>query len=341
MRGLAAPVAAVLALGCGCAHVAEAPAAAPPPERSVLWPAPPAAPRVRLVGSVTLATPPGARRWWKTALRWLAGAPSDGSDADLLARPFDVALLGDGSFVVADPDRPGVLSYAPDGSVKRELTCKNHPWASPISVAAAADGAIWVADAAAPAIVRWSASGCRVLAPEGIERPTGIAVTGARIVVVDPPMHQVVSLSEDGAVVARVGRRGDGEGEFNYPTDVAAAPDGSLYVVDALNFRVVHLRADGGWIDAFGTRGGSGAALARPKGIDADGGGLVWVSDAQRDVVLVFRPGGSLEYLVGQPGSAPGEFAHPAGLSARGGRLVVADSVNRRAAMFEVLGENR
>jgi DNA-binding beta-propeller fold protein YncE len=330
---------AVLAAACVSAHggaaAAEAPGAAP---GGVVWPRPPAAPRVRRTGAATLTRRPADASWWKKALRFVAGVGSEDAAADALVRPFDVAVRADGSFVLADPDRPGVLDYARDGTFAAELTCAAHAWAAPMSVALSDDGAVWVADAAEGAVVRWTPQGCRVLRPEGLERPTGLAVAGGRIAVADPPAHRVVVLSPEGDVLARLGARGAGDSGFNFPSDVAAAPDGSLYVVDALNFRVVHLASDGRWLGAFGAPGEQGAGLARPKGVHVDEAGRVWVTDAQRDVVLVFRPGGDLEYLLGEPGAEPGQLAHPAGLSTRSGRLVVADSVNRRAEIYELLG---
>jgi DNA-binding beta-propeller fold protein YncE len=284
----------------------------------------------------------GATRppWWRTALRILTGVRGEAGAPDALARPFDVALRADGSFVLADPDRPGVLAYGRDGAFAAELVCRDQAWSAPMSVALSGDGAVWVADAGAAAVVRWTAAGCAVLRPEGLQRPTGIALSGDRVVVADPPAHRLLFLSPGGEVLARFGTNGEGDGEFNFPTDVAAADDGSLWIVDALNFRVVHLAGDGRWLGAFGTRGERGAGLARPKGINADAG-RVYVTDAQRDAVLVFRTDGALEYVLGESGEAHGQFAHPAGLSARGGRLVVADSVNRRAEIFELLGVDR
>lgn len=330
---------AALAAACAFAHAgAAAPEGPAAVDAGAVWPRPPAAPRARRVGAATLARRPAGTTWWKKALRFVAGVGSEDAAADALVRPFDVAVRADGSFVLADPDRPGVLDYARDGTFAAELSCASHPWSSPMSVALSDDGAVWVADAAEGAVVRWTPQGCRVLRPEGLERPTGVAVAGGRISVADPPAHRVVVLSPEGEILARLGARGGGDSEFNFPSDVAAAPDGSLYVVDALNFRVVHLAADGRWLGAFGSPGERGAGLARPKGVHVDEAGRVYVTDAQRDVVLVFRPGGDLEYLLGEPGAEPGQLAHPAGLSTRGGRLVVADSVNRRAEIYELLG---
>jgi DNA-binding beta-propeller fold protein YncE len=234
-----------------------------------------------------------------------------------------------------------VLDYARDGTFTRELACVDHAWAAPMSVAVAGDGSVWVADAGDATIVRWSPRGCLVLRIDGLQRPTGIALGARGIAVADPPAHAVVLLSEEGKLLARVGSRGTGDSQFNYPSDVAAAPDGSLWVVDALNFRIVHLDGEGRWLGAFGTRGDAGAALARPKGVAADGAGRIYVTDASRDVALVFRADGALEYVLGESGAAPGQLAHPAGVSVGGARLVIADSVNRRAEIFELVGEPR
>jgi DNA-binding beta-propeller fold protein YncE len=341
LLAVAAWVAAACAHPTAGARAGAAPDPAVAAAPDVVWPRPPATPRARRIGSATVARAIPRASWWRKAARWIVGIEAEESQASALVRPFDVAVRDDGSFVLVDPDAQAVLSYARDGTLAGELTCPGREWGAPMSVALASDGAAWIADAADAAVVRWTAQGCRVLRPDGLERPTGIAVAGGAIAVADPPAHRVLLLAEDGAVRARVGVRGHGDGELSFPSDVAAAADGTLYVVDALNFRIVRLGPDGRWGGAFGTAGADGAGLARPKGVDVDAAGRVYVTDAQRDVALVFRPDGTLEYVLGEPGADPGQLAHPAGISTRGDHLVVADSVNGRAEIFELLGEPR
>src|SRR5690349_10480090 len=98
---------AALATACACAH---APAARPP-EAEVLWPAPPGAPRVRLAGEFPDPwAPPPKRSRFRAILDAIAGvSDEDHRRGDQLARPFGVAALAGGAFVVADPDAPAVL----------------------------------------------------------------------------------------------------------------------------------------------------------------------------------------------------------------------------------------
>lgn len=323
--------AALLALACG-----HAPAAARPDAAAPAWPAATAA-RVRLVtgleiGAVAQAPAP----WWRRALGWLTGVEAAGDDPGLV-RPFDVAIAADGSLLVADPDGPRVLRYGAGGAFQAELACPDGAWQAPVSVAADGDAA-WVSDAAAAVVVRWTATGCRRLGAGALERPAGLALAAGRVLVADPPAHQVVVLGADGAVAARWGALGDGEGQLHFPADVAVAPDGTVLVVDTFNFRVARLTADGRWLGAFGAPGEEAGGFQRPKGIAAGPDGTIWVSDAGRDTLLAFDAAGAFELAVGAPGAAPGALSHPAGLAATRDRLAVADSLNRRVQVYELLG---
>ncbi len=313
----------LLALACAT------PGGRPTPD--VTWPAAPAQPRVRLVA--TLPSPAQVSRWRRVldAVVGLETKPADG----VLRRPFGVAIVPGGDVIVADPDVAGLIRFR--GPRSNRIACKGREWSAPMAVTVAPDGALLVADAGAAEIVRVARSGdCTIMGAGKLERPTGVAAGPQRIYVTDPPRHEIVILAPSG--VARVGKHGEGEGEFSFPTAVALAPDGTVLVVDALNFRIVRLSADGAPVASFGARGAEDGELARPKGIAVDGEGRVYVSDAQRDLVLVFRQDGAFEYSLGGTGTSPGWFTHPAGLAVAGGRLYVADSHNRRIQVFEILG---
>lgn len=323
------------ASAAGCAH---APPRPPPAE--VRWPAPPAEPRVRLAAQLPdPEAPPPRRSWWRVALDAVAGVGDEERRREgQLARPFGVAALAGGDVIVADPDAPAVVRYGADRTVK-QVTCRDLEWVAPMAVSAAADGALWVADGAAGVVVRIAPDGaCRALGAGILERPTGLALDEGRVLVTDPPRHQVVVLSLEGRELARWGSLGEGDGELHFPSSVARARDGSFLVVDALNFRVARFAQDGAWRGAFGFAGEDGAAFARPKGIAVDEDGRLYVADAQRDAVLVFAADGTFDVALGASGTDRGRLSLPSGVAVGGGRLYVADSHNHRVQVFEILG---
>jgi DNA-binding beta-propeller fold protein YncE len=328
----AAIVALALSAGAACVH---APARAAAPE--VRWPEPPAAARVRLATVLPDPdAPPPRHPWWRRALDLLTGVDAATEQAPMV-RPFGVAAAGE-EVVVADPDGASVLRLR--GPEVTQVECRDLPWAAPMAVAVAPDGALVVADGGAARVVVVRPDGtCRALGAGELERPVSVAVDGERLLVADPPRHQIVALGLGGEILARWGRLGDGPGELHFPTSVAVAPDRSVLVVDALNFRVARLSSEGAWLGAFGIAGDAGGTFARPKAIAVDAAGRAYVSDAQRDVVLVFRPDGAFDCELGASGTAPGRLTFPAGLAIAGDRLLVADSMNRRVLVFVLLGD--
>jgi DNA-binding beta-propeller fold protein YncE len=323
---------ALLAAAAACAHAPVKPA-----REEVVWPAPPDAPRARLAALLPDPDAPAPRPpWWRRVVAVIVGHDPDPAES-LLARPFGIAAAN-GAVFVADPDAPSVLRI--DGPRAARVECRDLAWSAPMGIAVAEDGTLYVADGGSATVVVVEPGGkCRSLGAGALERPVSVALDGGRLLVADPPRHQIVVLSLAGDVLARWGTEGEGDGEFHFPTAVARAPDGMVLVVDALNFRVARLSAEGAWLGAFGVPGETEGSFARPKAVAADARGRVYVSDAQRDAVLVFRADGAFEFAVGTSGSAPGYFALPAGLAVSGGRLVVADSMNRRIQVFELLGD--
>ncbi len=317
-----------------CAH-APAPAR-PPPE--VAWPQPPAAPRLRLVAVVPSPdAPPPRRSFWRRVADALVGSDPREREERQLVRPFGVAVAADGTLFVADPDLPGVLRVDAEGGVE-PVACRARGWGAPMAVTIGPGGELWVADGGAAEIVVVPPDGrCRAIGGGILERPTGLAFSAGRLVVADPPRHQLVVLSPAGELLARWGTEGEGDDQLHFPTAVTAA-DGGVLVVDALNFRIVRVSPEGRAVPAFGVPGDSGGAFARPKGVAVDGEGRVYVADAQRDLVLVFDARGTFEYAAGASGSAPGSFQHPAGLAVVRDRLYVADSHNARIQVFQILG---
>ena len=304
-----------------------------------VWPKPPAKALVRWVAAFPNPQAPGipSASFWGRAFDFITGT-DPAPQRPLLDRPFGLAVAGS-KIYVADPDGRQVLELRWRTGDTQILTCADRTWSMPLGVGVAPDGALWVADGGAGVLVRRDGHGrCRALGEGVLHRPAGVAMGRDQVYVVDPPSHAVWRLAFDGRVLGRLGERGSGEGMFNFPTSVAALPNGGILVVDALNFRIVELSAEGKTVATFGEAGDGEGAFARPKAVAIDESGHIFVSDAQNDVVLMYRRDGRFELAVGGSGRGPGQLTLPAGLAISEGFLFVADSYNHRIGIFELLG---
>jgi len=140
-----------------------------------------------------------------------------------------------------------------------------------------------------------------------------------------------------GNVLAKFGKTGGGDGEFNYPTELRL--DGAnLVVVDAMNFRVQVLDRSGTFQYSVGQIGDNPGDLFRPKGIGIDSEDHLYIIDGLRAQVQVFDRSGQLLYYFGN-GSGFGEFQMPAGMFIdHNDRIYVVDSYNRRVQVFRYYG---
>ncbi len=307
------------------------------PEVRAAWPLPPEHPRVRLERIVDSDTLRPRRSWWRTALSWLAGSNESVPVERTFERPFHVAFAPDGTLLVADPDARAVFRIDRALASAKRVDCPGAPWRAPIAIGAVGAEKVLVADAAAGTLTLADGHGCKLLSTPGLARPTGLAVADPIAYVADPPSHAVWRVSTEGGLPSRIGTRGTGEGNFHYPTDVAVDRQGRLYVVDSMNFRIAILNGDGTWAREIVPEPDS--PFAQPRGIAVGEDGSVYVTDAQSDQLLAFSPAGTLDYAVATAGErGPPVFSHPAGVAVSGRRMAVADSLNRRILIFDLVG---
>ncbi len=101
--------------------------------------------------------------------------------------------------------------------------------------------------------------------------------------VTDVGTHQVFELDHEGQVLRSFGAAGEPGADathFNQPTDVAVAPDGTIYVSDGYgNSRVVELGADGTFVGEWGTFGTGAGQFDTPHSIALDAEGRIYVAD--------------------------------------------------------------
>lgn len=316
-----------------------------PEGRRLLWPAAPEVPRYLYAGTL-IGEPnfvaPGDGGALSALGRWIAGLDDRPEAPTVLQRPGVVVGDDAGRLYVGDASRQAVFVFD-------EAAGALHVWEradglrrfrAPAGVAPAGER-VYVADAELGAVYVLDRAGepRAVIGRGQLKRPTGLARDPASglLYVADTYAHDIKVYDDTGALVRTLGRRGSGEGEFNYPTHLAFAR-GELYVCDSANQRVQVWGAEGPR-RRIGTRGLYLGDLVRPKGVAVDGEGNVYVVESYYDSLLVFSPQGEFLLPIGGTGTATGRFYLPAGVwvDARN-RVHVADQFNGRIVMFQFLG---
>jgi DNA-binding beta-propeller fold protein YncE len=112
----------------------------------------------------------------------------------------------------------------------------------------------------------------------------------------DAGRHRVLKTTLDGEVLLELGtadEAGTDERTFNKPTDVAVAPDGTIYVSDGYgNCRVVVFDPDGTYRGTWGRPGTAPGEFDTPHSVAVAPDGSIWVSDRGNLRIQRFEPDG-------------------------------------------------
>jgi NHL repeat-containing protein len=282
----------------------------------------------------------------------LPGDGGDGGPADLALLRWcaGLALAPDGALFIADAGNHRVRRVVPDGTIatvagrgERGFAGDGGPaaharLAGPEGVAVGPDGALYIADTGNDRVRRVGRDG--VIAT--------VAGAGGRRLAL-PGEEVVVRFGGDGgpATAARL----------NWPSDVAAGPDGSLYVADTYNGRVRRIGPDGviatvaggGAPGALGDGGPAGEAwLYLPQGVAVAPDGALLIADSGNHRIRRVDAAGRIATVAGSGARGFGGDGGPA-LAARldgpwrvapaaDGGLLIADRGNGRVRRVDGAG---
>ncbi len=325
----------------GCAS--SAPPAAAPADRyaKYVWPPPPDQPRIRLLDIVEGRIDVEAQ---SSFARTLIGASPQGA-YDKLKKPFAVKYDRKGRLLVTDSALGALFRF--DRETRRMdvfgTTGALH-LKLPLGLAVAPDGRIFVADAGQQRVIVFDADG-NITGAFGhsgeLVNPAGVAIAPdqKRLFVADSKAHQIVVYDlAGGAVIKRFGKRGEGEGEFSFPTSLAFSREGELCVIDQINARVQLFSAEGEFLDTFGSAGKGFGNFVRPKDIALDDDGLIYVTDGAFSNVQIFSKDLTLLTFIGSGGREPGQFQIASGVATHGNQFAVVDQIGRRVQVFRFIG---
>lgn len=172
-------------------------------------------------------------------------------------------------------------------------------------------------------------------------KPVGIgAAPDGRIFVADTHYSRVMIYSPDGEPLDQFGRNGRGPGEFELPTDIVVAADGTIFVGEyGGNDRISQFTPDFEFVQSFPEE--AVTTFARPQGVCLGPNGRLYVADASHHRIAIFEPDGTFVGAIGTPGTGLDELRFPYGLDFLSDEtLVVAEYGNNRVQRLTLTGES-
>ncbi len=310
------------------------------PPGSMVWPPPPADPRVGYVKTLKRPADLGGKRGILKSVIDLIVGPNE----DRVIKPFGISVDSKGRVLIADSAFKSIHIFdIAAKKYKRINRVGGELFTTPVGVTVDLLDNIYVSDSTAGKVYVLNKRGRLIFTIDGLKRPTGVAIdhNEGYLYVVDTLAHDIKVFDLKGDYIKTIGLRGGEDGEFNYPVDIFVDNNGDIFVSDSMNFRIQVLNKDGRLLDTFGEHGDSTGKLGRPKGLAVDRDGNVYVVDAIFDTVQIFNRDGDFLLNFGSRGTGPGEFWLPSGIYIDSNSYIyVADSYNGRVQVFEYLGGN-
>ncbi len=263
-----------------------------------------------------------------------------------IVKPYDVAVHQGRIYVTDTVQRAVLLFDIPNKKFTLFGNAGAGALSKPIGIDVSSEGEVYVVDGSAKRVVVFSHDGKYLRGfgtEEQLQRPSGLAVTGNKVLVVDTggidtELHRVqVFDGKSGELLQTIGKRGGAEGELNLPLMVDVDAKGHSYVIDSGNFRVQQYDQEGKFVSAFGKVGVRMGHFSRPKGIAVDSEGKIYVVDTSHGNFQLFNNEGQLLMFVGSRGerNEPGRFALPAGIDVdEDGRVYVVDQYFGKVEVF-------
>lgn len=308
------------------------------------WPLPPDKPRIRYIRSYSnnFDVEPRKKRSWVDRL---VGNPDPnhtqyfvrpgGAASDSRGRIY-IASMQTGTVFILEPKQHKVLQLRGD----RGIFFQN-----PLGVIVDSKNNLYVTDPLLHMVLKFDPEYHLVATfgqQAGMKNPTFMAIDKERrrLYVVDSHLHQVLVYNIDTLkLIHRVGKRGVGNGQFNFPIGVAVNKQGDFAVTDTGSCSVEVFSPDYKFIRRFGSQGTGPGMFIRPKGIAFDNEGHIYVVDAAFNNFQIFNEKGQVLMYVGNFGQGPGQFDLPLDITIDShDRIYVTDELNSRIEIFQFLG---
>lgn len=325
--------------------------ASPEVKRRYFWPRPPETPRIEFVAS-----------YWSeddfsmTARKRLLDVTTGVERSPGFDKPWGIASNGEGKVYITDTNLGGVIVFDMNkqkvallGGAER---VGGGSFLAPVGITLDGNGNIYVSDPKRNRVQSFTKDEKprKVIGDDkSLNWPVGMAVDDAlgRLYVVNGRNHNIAVFDLEGKYLFSIGQRGDGDGEFNFPTDLDVDSKGNIVVADSMNARVQILDKEGKFIRKFGQRGDRPEDFKIIKGIAVSREDNIYVVDSATERILVFNNEGEPLTSIGGTAAvaetmrlSPGGFLIPQDIDIdKNDTIYVVDSMNKRFQVFQIINE--
>ena len=259
--------------------------------------------------------------------------------------PWGVAVSDNGEIAVTEWGDHCVSIFAQNGTKIRtfgSVGSAQGQFSHPRGVAFDSAGNILVVDGDNHRIQKFTAEGkfLTAVGRKGYQMdmefyyPNGVAMNhkDKKVYVCDTANHRVQILNENLTFSSSFGGSGSGDGQFNYPWDVAFDSTGSVYVADSCNHRIQVFTPEGRFLREFGRKGSGEGELNYPSSVSIDSEDRVHVTDKNNHRVSIFNYRGKFVKSFRAKGL---DFSEPGGIAVdTRGLVYVSDTLNYQVLIY-------
>lgn len=255
-----------------------------------------------------------------------------------LDRPVAVGGQGDTMFIVDAGERAIYRYNRLDKSIVTLGEAGKQFAGDPMGISVLKDLSFFVADPVGKRVLYFDFQGNLLRSYfdlKNLSRPIDVLFDELtqKLYVADGSFSHVVVFDRMGQPLTAIGQRGNGPGRFRAITAISKGTN-SLFIADRIELPVQELDLSGGFRYSFGE-----GYLTWPSAVVVDKYQRAYVSDRSDNTIRVFDDI-RLVATLGGTGSAQGRFRLVTDMwLAEDNKLYVADSLNRRVQVFEVISD--